>query len=209
MLRALAGSLACVACRPSEPPAPALEGLDEHALTAPSPARTSTPLEESRSSPPQTTTVERPVIENLMPAPIPLAERLRPCRVDFDHSFLGEDDERWEVTTTPVRGLVWDWEAAGRSADWARAPVAPIPMTLAQARALRESANNVAETTIAGATVVFVHFADSVFAYAFDDRGRSVEVDWDPVADSATYRFRYAYTCDTGATPPAWRDERD
>jgi hypothetical protein len=132
--------------------------------------------------------------------PIAPAERLVPCRIELEHRFLGADDVTWETHRTPVRRMVRDWARERWEVDWDRAPIAPIPLTVQQARTLLPAPH--LEQT-ATASWIWAEIDDGSFSYFFDDKGRTVRVDWDPNADSAAYVFHYTYEC----SPPAPRDQ--
>ena len=132
--------------------------------------------------------------------PITPAERLAPCCIELEHRFLGDDDVTWETHRTPVRRMVRDWARERWEVDWDRVPIAPIPLTVQQARTLLP-APHIEQTETA--SWIWAEIDDGSFSYSFDDKGRTIRVDWDPNADSAAYVFHYTYEC----SPPAPRDQ--
>lgn len=136
-------------------------------------------------------------VRAIVDAPIARAARLAPCRVELEHKFLGPDDATWITKRTAAFELVRAWgerraEASrGAGIDWESAPIAPIPLTRAQASSLLDGGR--ANTSVQGHAMAQI--GEDGFDYAFDDSGRTIRVDWDPVADSGVYVFHYQYDC--------------
>ena len=114
-------------------------------------------------------------------------------------------DEAWKTLRTNVRRLVRRWGNETRQVEWDRNPIAPMPLTLAQARANLPGvqAFDVPRASAPGqrseTAWVTAFVGDGSFVYAFDSSGRTITVHWDPVADSSAYVFRYRYECARGA----------
>lgn len=139
--------------------------------------------------------------EAIVAQPIAPAERLAPCRVELEHRLLGADDVAWETQRTPARRLVRDWARERGTVDWGLAPIAPIPLTVQQARALLPAPHTEQAAT---ASWIWADIDDGSFAYFFDDKGRTTRVDWDPNADSAVYIFHYTYECSPSIPRDQW-----
>lgn len=127
---------------------------------------------------------------------------LTPCRVVLHHKYRDVDvsDDTWKSVEVPVhRFSEGDWGAL-REVDWLHDPVAPVPypfehllgLSGAEQIELPVAASNDRDRPVKWIQVLL---DDEALTYAFDTRGRPVEIDWDPVADSSVYVFRYAYDC--------------
>lgn len=127
-----------------------------------------------------------------MPDPAPPM----PCEVTFVHGYLIESPQggAWATMRTAVYRLVRPDALLARDVDWLRAPVAPAPITLAQAL----GASNLVSSSRRGpvSTVIHGHAdGDATFRYQFDRQGRLTRAELDPVADASTYVFTYGYRC--------------
>jgi len=139
--------------------------------------------------------------------PIPEGERLQPSWVELEHRYLGSDDSTWITEIVPVLLLSVQFDNAMRG--WAEDGVlhAPVPLTYDQALAFFPEPP---EGESEGRRWVLAILEDCSFGYSFDDLGRTVEVDVDPVADSAVYRFTYGYDAlpdSSEAMEPVWIDD--
>jgi hypothetical protein len=140
--------------------------------------------------------------------PIARASRLAPCRVEIEHTFRHTDDVTWLTRRTPAYKLVRDWGQARWDVRWEVDPIAPIPLTLEQARTLLPDAH--IEQYSSGTTWIWAFVGDGNLVYDFDAQGRTTRVNWDPVADSAVYVFHYQYRCGAahaGARRPGYADD--
>jgi hypothetical protein len=151
-----------------------------------------------------------PLPRAIAPEPLSRAARLAPCRVVLEHRFASygpHDEVTWTTKRTVVHTLVRDWEDARADIDWEKTPIAPIPLSLEQARALGHAQDSEV-VRIGDRPSVVLLLADSSMLYQLDDRGRTVMVDWDPAADPGVYRFHYAYECaGTRVDTPRWADD--
>lgn len=137
-------------------------------------------------------------------SPISAPERLRPCQVVLRHTTYDERSRSPTTQTLTIRRLVRRWTDDLREGEWH--DVAPIPLTLAQARALLPEPT---ELTGQRGVEVLATVGDGQLSYRFDARQRTSVVDWDPVADSSTYEYRYAYECRSASGPrPFYADDR-
>ena len=137
-------------------------------------------------------------------SPISAPERLRPCQVVLRHTTYDERSRSPTTQTLTIRRLVRRWTDDLREGEWH--DVAPIPLTLAQARALLPEPT---ELTGQRGVEVLATVGDGQLSYRFDARRRTSVVDWDPVADSSTYEYRYAYECRSAPGPrPFYADDR-
>lgn len=119
-----------------------------------------------------------------------------PCEVSLEHGYLIESAQggAWAVLRTAVYRLVRPAALLCRDIDWLRGPVAPAPMSLAQALA----APNVAATSRRGAVATVTHTlgdGDATLRSQFDRQGRLTRAELDLVADDSTYVFTYGYRC--------------
>lgn len=115
-----------------------------------------------------------------------------PCpRVELEHTFRDLDDETWRTVRVPVTRFVplTELDRLRHDVDWTRAPIAPAPLSAAELRAQHPSATEGPPGTF------HITLDDSSASYTFDASGRTVRVDFDPIADSSVYRFHYGYDC--------------
>jgi hypothetical protein len=132
----------------------------------------------------------------LVPA-IPVEERLAPGRAELEYVHLGEDDSTWVTERLDIGVLTRFWGDAMRDITSLDPLPAPGPVTRDQALGFLPGA-----TGIDGSVLFMTD--EHCFTYEFDSLGRAVEIDWDPVADSGAYRFRYWYC--PSESPPVWVD---
>lgn len=131
-------------------------------------------------------------------------DRLRPCRVELRRTDYDEETRAPSTHRHTVARLVRRWPSELRDEGWRT--VAPIPLTLEQARRLlREPAEDV----VAGRTTMVVMMSDGTLLYAFDGQGRTEQVDWDPAADSSTYTYSYRYRCPSQRGAPRYDVDPD
>jgi|GEM_PF-4303916 len=121
------------------------------------------------------------------------ADRLMPVSVELEHRFRGPDDSTYvtEYITITLLSRHYGYEMrgmAGADIPWQ----APIPMTLDQAIALIPGAMEM-ESQNQRWVLGILDDGECSISYYFDQQGRTIEVDLDPVADSSTYRFIYSY----------------
>ncbi len=157
---------------------------------------------------PETPTVALPSGFCLLVPVIPESDRLMPSVVEFELRRLAEDDAGWEAETISVTLLtsVWGDPMRGMGTDFPY--MAPVPLTREQALSFLPEA---VETSIAGSLRVmsFIGDGEHTLVYIFDEAGRTIGVDWDPVADSGVYVFRYSYLPNPGdeaVESPEWID---
>lgn len=113
-----------------------------------------------------------------------------PCRVELTLTELDEVTRRPTLTRHSVAVTDHGWGDADREDDgWLR--LAPTPITLAAAR----TSPDVRVTPIAARPVAFRETDAGALTYRFDAQGRTIEIHWDPQADSREYVYRYLYTC--------------
>jgi hypothetical protein len=140
--------------------------------------------------------------------PIAPTARLAPCGVELERviaDYGPRDRVRWVTRRTEVRRLVRRWEATRASVRWEKNPIAPIPLTLAQALAV-PSATSAAAPAPLHQTWVVLLMQDGSLLYRIDASGRTVEVDWEAGADRGAYRFRYRYGACARGPRPVWID---
>ncbi|MFO7626709.1 MAG: hypothetical protein R6V62_05585 [Candidatus Fermentibacteraceae bacterium] len=128
---------------------------------------------------------------------IPPEERLMPCGVELEHRFLGPDDETWEKELIGITVLSHLWGDDMREMGFGVPYRAPVPLTRDQALLNLPHASEVE----GGPILSFL--GEHALTYSFDEQNRTCLVDWDPVADSGVYTFRYFYeNCSLAA--PEW-----
>lgn len=129
----------------------------------------------------------------IVPEAIPSSQRLDPCLVTLMHTTYDRDANRPPtIDRHAVARIVRRWLGELRDSAWR--DVAPLPLTLQQARTmLREPS----ESQIAGrpGPSIVVRGEDGTLQYHFDATGRTLRVDWDPNADSSSYEYEYRYEC--------------
>lgn len=123
--------------------------------------------------------------------------RLHPGRIVLERMLLGEDDSTWVSETFEIYCMTRFWSDGARPGVPDSLLPAPAPMTMAHAFLFLPGA-------IESGRSVLCITSENTFTYSFDHLGRTVEVDWDPVADSGVYRFRYWY--EPSDDPPEWID---
>ena len=129
---------------------------------------------------------------------IPPDKRLMPLGVELEHSYLGTDDETWETELIVILALSPLWGDEMREMGFGVPWCAPVPLTRDQALSGLPGASE-----LAGGPVMSV-CGEHTLTYGFDAMDRTVSVDWDPVADSGVYTFRYFYTGLSEAGRPVW-----
>jgi len=132
---------------------------------------------------------------------IPPDERLAPCRVELEHRFLGPDDQTWTEEVIGVALLSHLWGDGMREMGFGVPYCAPVPLTRDQALLRLPCALAVEGGAILSSV------GEHALTYNFDELDRTVTVDWDPVADSGVYTFRYFYEGGAGVsaeTRPIW-----
>ncbi|GEM_PF-6620341 len=128
---------------------------------------------------------------------IPGEERLMPCGVELEHRYLGPDDETWDTEVIGITLLSHLWGDEMREMGFGVPYCAPVPLTREQARM------NLPGVSGGESGPVLSVCGEHVLAYSFDCLNRTVTVNWDPVADSGVYTFRYFYeSCSLAA--PEW-----
>jgi hypothetical protein len=140
---------------------------------------------------------------------IPEADRLMPTGVELEHTFLGPDDETWVTERITVTLLTRQCGDAMRLMGVDGPFQAPAPLTRDQTLVLIPGAT---EVEAQGARWVLATLGDGEYSlsYFFDEQGRTAEVDWDPTADSGSYRFYYSYeNCSESSEDcrPLWIDD--
>jgi hypothetical protein len=121
--------------------------------------------------------------------PEPTGEPAQPCKVELEHTFRDVEvsDETWKTRRVLVERLEPSWEEQWEAG---REDIAPLPLTFEEARAKLPDVTAV-EDAPAERPVLIGVFSNGSISYVFDAEGRTIEVDWDPYADSAVYRYRY------------------
>jgi hypothetical protein len=137
-------------------------------------------------------------------------ERLQPCKVELRHTTYHEVTLLPTTRTTTVRTLVRAWDADPHARETGWSTVAPIPLTVEQARTLLPSPSESQAGGQSGekspSLIAFV--GDGVLTYRFDARGRTARVGWGPTADSSDYEYHYRYDCpQPGGPAPAFEDD--
>ncbi len=130
--------------------------------------------------------------------PIPGEDRLHPDIVVLEYRRMGEDDSTWVSDTVNIPGLTRFWGDGMREYDPLALPCAPAPIT-------REQALELPVLAADWGRCVWLRFGEHDLVYSFDDLGRTVQVEWDPAADSGVYLFDYYYGVNS-LSPPVWRD---